>query len=438
MSQVSRSHSEPCTSSVGEDSIDHKVSCDLSEDSGAGKCSNLRSILNIILTAIGLGVITLPTVMATCGWIGGILVLFVAAALSDYMVCNLYKAVTNHPKGDPINTYEELGRVCFGRAGQIITALIVHVTMTGVCATLLLLLGENTQKLAPGLSVTVWCVIWAAICLPLSWLRSLKEISYVAMVGLIGVIALFIIIAAKGIENGITTDEEIQYDLFNGDALTWAVSFGNAILSYQMASATPTLIREMITPSAFPKSASAGLLIVFIIYVGVGACGYYGYGRNLIDVPIMNSIAPSGQALDAWGYVAVIAMLLLAFPHYLVILMPIAASLEYAVNIDVDSTAKRDLIKRIVARTFLVAITLVIAIVVPSVDKLINLMGVFTMIAMAGVLPALFYTRIRVFNEGSLKAVWKAHRLEMCLLCALTLLCLLVMGAGGYQSIVDF
>ncbi|KAF4741513.1 hypothetical protein FOZ62_022423, partial [Perkinsus olseni] len=136
-------------------------------------------------------------------------------------------------------------------------------------------------------------------------------------------------------------------------------------------------------------------------------------------------IAPSGQALDAWGYVAVIAMLLLAFPHYLVILMPIAASLEYAVNIDVDSTAKRDLIKRIVARTFLVAITLVIAIVVPSVDKLINLMGVFTMIAMAGVLPALFYTRIRVFNEGSLKAVWKAHRLEMCLLCALTLLCLL-------------
>ncbi|KAF4745204.1 hypothetical protein FOZ63_022419, partial [Perkinsus olseni] len=184
----------------------------------------------------------------------------------------------------------------------IITALIVHVTMTGVCATLLLLLGENTQKLAPQLSVTVWCVIWAAICLPLSWLRSLKEISYVAMVGLIGVIALFIIIAAKGIENGITTDEDIQYDLFNGDALTWAVSFGNAILSYQMASATPTLIREMITPSAFPRSASAGLLIVFVIYVGVGACGYYGYGRNLIDVPIMNSIAPSGQALDAWGY----------------------------------------------------------------------------------------------------------------------------------------
>ncbi|KAF4697163.1 hypothetical protein FOZ60_011836 [Perkinsus olseni] len=438
MSQVNRSDSEPCTSSVGEDSIDHKVSCDLSEDSGAGKCSNLRSILNIILTAIGLGVITLPTVMAKCGWIGGVIVLFFGAALSDYMVCNLYRAVTNHPKGDPINTYEELGRVCFGRAGQIITALIVHVTMIGVCATLLLLLGQNTQKLAPQLSVTVWCVIWAALCTPLSWIRSLKDMSYVALVGLLGIIALFIIIAANGVEHGVTTDEEVEYDLISSDPLNWAISFGNAVLSYQIASATPNLLREMKTPAAFPKVASISFFIVFSIYVGVGACGYYGYGRSLIEVPILDSIAPSNLPLDAWGYALVISMLALAFPHYLVLLMPIAASLEAAVKVDVKSSSKRDFLKRAVARTILVVITLVIAITVPSVNNLIDLMGVFTVIAMAAILPALFYVRMKVLNQGSFMAVIKSNWIEMSIILFLTLLCLLLMGAGGYVAIVNF
>lgn len=47
MSQVDR------TPSVSDDSSDKKVISDVSEDSLDGKCSNLRSILNIILTAIG-------------------------------------------------------------------------------------------------------------------------------------------------------------------------------------------------------------------------------------------------------------------------------------------------------------------------------------------------------------------------------------------------
>ncbi|EEQ98509.1 Vacuolar amino acid transporter, putative [Perkinsus marinus ATCC 50983] len=376
--------------------------------------------------------------MAKCGWIGGVIVLFFGAALSDYMVCNLYKAVTNHPKGDPINTYEELGRVCFGRAGQIITALIVHITMIGVCATLLLLLGQNTQKLAPELSVTVWCVIWAAICVPLSWIRSLKDMSYVAIVGLMGIIALFVIIAANGIVHGVTTDEEIEYDLISQDPLNWAISFGNAVLSYQIASATPNLLREMKTPSAFPKVASISFFIVFSIYVGVGACGYYGYGRSLVEVPILDSITPPDQPLDAWGYALVVSMLALAFPHYLVLLMPIAASLEEAVKIEIKSSSKRDFIKRAVARTILVAITLVIAITVPSVNNLINLMSVFTVIAMAAILPALFYVRMKVLNEGSFAAVVKSNWIEMSIILFLTLLCLLLMGAGGYVAIVTF
>mmetsp|Transcript_9332 Transcript_9332/g.8502 ORF Transcript_9332/g.8502 Transcript_9332/m.8502 type:complete len:264 (-) Transcript_9332:172-963(-) len=262
--------------------------------------------------------------------------------------------------------------------------------------------------------------------------------SYVAIVGLMGIIALFVIIAANGIVHGVTTDEEIEYDLISQDPLNWAISFGNAVLSYQIASATPNLLREMKTPSAFPKVASISFFIVFSIYVGVGACGYYGYGRSLVEVPILDSITPPDQPLDAWGYALVVSMLALAFPHYLVLLMPIAASLEEAVKIEIKSSSKRDFIKRAVARTILVAITLVIAITVPSVNNLINLMSVFTVIAMAAILPALFYVRMKVLNEGSFAAVVKSNWIEMSIILFLTLLCLLLMGAGGYVAIVTF
>eukprot|EP00453_Perkinsus_chesapeaki_P003769 CAMPEP_0185914562 /NCGR_PEP_ID=MMETSP0924C-20121207/1408_1 /TAXON_ID=321610 /ORGANISM="Perkinsus chesapeaki, Strain ATCC PRA-65" /LENGTH=51 /DNA_ID=CAMNT_0028637435 /DNA_START=137 /DNA_END=288 /DNA_ORIENTATION=- len=51
--------------------------------------------------------------------------------------------------------------------------------MTGACSGMLLLLGQNTQKIFPQISAKAWTCVWAAVCTPLSWLRSFKEITYV-------------------------------------------------------------------------------------------------------------------------------------------------------------------------------------------------------------------------------------------------------------------
>ncbi|KAF4710838.1 hypothetical protein FOZ62_000065 [Perkinsus olseni] len=119
------------------------------------KCTNLHAIVNVILAAIGLGVVSLPSIIARCGWVGGILLLLVAALVTDYLICKLHTAVNIHPSGTPIHTYEELGRVCFGRVGQILVVAVVHLTMTGMCSAMLLLLGQNTEKMLPQLSVKV-------------------------------------------------------------------------------------------------------------------------------------------------------------------------------------------------------------------------------------------------------------------------------------------
>ncbi|EER11704.1 Vesicular inhibitory amino acid transporter, putative [Perkinsus marinus ATCC 50983] len=413
-----------------------------------GKCSNLRSVFNLILTAIGIGVIMLPTTFANCGWFGGLLILFVVAVISNHMVGKIYIAYTSHPQGEAINTYEQLGYVCFGPAGAIATAGIVHITMTGCCSTLLLLLGENTQKLIPmaGLSSKVWCCIWAAICWPLTWLKSLNEVSYVSAFGMAALIVLFILIVVNGITNGITTEEENSYDWWIWNPLEFGVSFGNAMLSYHVTNVLATLIRDMKTPSALPKVATISYLCIFVIYGGIAGCGYFGYGNTLVDVPIIDRIAPPTGGLDAWGYICVISLICLCFPHYIVLLFPIAASLEYQLlplppfKVDDPEDAKGTIptAKRIVVRTFLVAITLVIAIVVPSVQKLIDLLSVFTMTAMAGILPGVFYIRMRVLNEGSFMTVWKSSKVELSILFLMMALSVLMIVVGGYESIVTF
>ncbi|KAF4697162.1 hypothetical protein FOZ60_011835 [Perkinsus olseni] len=402
------------------------------------KCTNLHAIVNVILAAIGLGVVSLPSIIARCGWVGGILLLLAAALVTDYLICKLHTAVSIHPSGTPIHTYEQLGRVCFGRVGQILVVAVVHLTMTGVCSAMLLLLGQNTEKMLPQLSVKVWTCIWAALCAPLSWLRSFKEISYVSAVGLIGILGVFVIIAARGIDHGANRGDEVQHDVVRPDLLMWTVSFGNAVLSYQIANVTPTLIRDMRTPASFPKVVSLGLLIVFMVYVGLGASGYYGYGRSLIDDPIINSIAPAGSTLDAWGYALVVAILVMCFPHYLVMLLPIVASIEYAFHVDVMDTSLRSFTKRIVLRTLFVGFTLIVAIAVPSVEKLVDLLGVFTMVIIAMLLPAILYCRMRILNEGSLKKIFTNHPLEMLVLTFLTLLAVVIMVVGGYAAIDSF
>ncbi|KAF4725144.1 hypothetical protein FOZ62_008595, partial [Perkinsus olseni] len=174
--------------------------------------------------------------------------------------------------------------------GWIFTAIVVHLTMSGLCASLLVLLGENTTKLVPSISQRIWIVIWAVFFIPFTFLRTMHEVSYVAAIGMVSILTLFAVVSANGLMVGLTTHEEIDHDIFVTDVTRLATNFGVCILAYNTTNSAATLVRDMAKPKHFVRVSRVAYVIIYAIYTAIGVCGYYGYGRKLIEHPILDSI----------------------------------------------------------------------------------------------------------------------------------------------------
>ncbi|EER09087.1 vacuolar amino acid transporter, putative [Perkinsus marinus ATCC 50983] len=405
-----------------------------------GKCTDIRGVFSIVLSAIGMGVVMLPTVFASCGWLGGAFVLTLGVLFAGFAVSKLYMGIALTPKGrGHVYTYEDLGRACYGKWGRALTAAIVHVTMSGICASLLVLLGENTTKLIPSVSQRIWIIIWAVFFIPFTFLRTMHEVSYVAAVGMVSILTLFTVVSANGLLVGITSKEPIVYDIFVPDFIEIATNFGVCILSFNVTNSVATLVRDMAKPTHFVAVSRWAYGIIFTVYFGIGVCGYFGYGRSLRDHPIMDSIVPPNEPVSgAWAYITLIAIVMSSVPHYVVLLLPIASSLEYVLNIDVDDNSRRAGIKRFLARLACILFTTIIAVSVPNISSLLDILGSFTMVFMVAMMPCIYYMRIQQIVLGSLRAYVKAHKAETVFILVVLTWCVPMIAVGSYGAIKNF
>ncbi|KAF4750866.1 hypothetical protein FOZ63_003883, partial [Perkinsus olseni] len=265
---------------------------------------------------LGLGVVMLPTVFASCGWVGGAFVLTLGVLFAGFAVSKLYMGIALTPKG-PIYTYEDLGKACFGTAGRVFTGLVVHVTMAGACASLLVILGGNTAKLLPVLSDRVWITLWGVFFVPFTFLRTMHEVSYVAAIGMVAILCLFLVISANGIHHKVVSETPIEYNVFEPNVLRLATSFGVCILSFNVTNSVATLVRDMAKPTHFVAVSRWAYVLIYTVYISIGICGYLGYGRSLRDHTILDELVPQNMSkADVWAYVTLVAIVCSSVPHY--------------------------------------------------------------------------------------------------------------------------
>ncbi|KAF4664883.1 hypothetical protein FOL47_004897 [Perkinsus chesapeaki] len=403
-----------------------------------GRCSDVRAVFSLALSAVGLGVVMLPSVFATCGWVGGALVLTLAVNFAGFSVTKLYFGIALSPNG-PIYTYEDLGRACFGTFGRLFTATVVHVTMTGACASLLVILGSTTGKLLPMLSQRLWMALWGVFFIPFTFLRTMHEVSYVAAVGMVAITCLFLIISINGIYHKVVSNDIVEYDIFVPNILELATKFGVCILSFNVTNSVATLVRDMAKPTHFVAVSRWAYGIIYIVYISIGVCGYVGYGRRLAHETILDSLVPLHmENADPWAYVTLVAIVSTSVPHYQVIVLPIMASAEYALKIDVDDNSWSALFKRFAARVGIILCTVIIAVLVPNLSSLLDLLGSFTMVLMVAVMPCTYYYRVQQLRYGSLRKYVLANRLEFGLILVVLTWCLPMIIVGSYGAIVNF
>lgn len=101
------------------------------------KNSFVTTGFSIVATMAGVGVLGMPTAVATSGWVG--LVLLLTTAVIAMITANLLGAIMTRMPQASIRDYTSLAGAAFGRPGVIITNFTQYVTLGGVSVIFLLL-----------------------------------------------------------------------------------------------------------------------------------------------------------------------------------------------------------------------------------------------------------------------------------------------------------
>jgi solute carrier family 32 (vesicular inhibitory amino acid transporter) len=366
---------------------------------GGKKQSTVQGIFNLLLTAVGVGVLALSTSVAQSGWILGFSMLFLFGLLAIYLCYLLDDSMrmAGTLTKTETNNYEDIGRAAMGTNGVILTAIPLHLSLVGCCCALLGLLAENTMELLkrfyPSFSGGhrwMFVLAWGVIMLPLV---SLKTMKYVGMVSsTVGVGAVFMMCFSIIIGGFQIFSKEYESNIYPKSPTSWldaGGAFAAFTLAYAVTCTVPTNIRDLKNREKSKTVLKYGLLITIVFYFLISLSGFLAFGIKTVNDPICKSNIVNLFPATAWhGVVAKLALIIACACHYAVMLHPTCRIIE-----DITNTSDHFL-WRTSMRWLLVGITIGLSVVIENLRTYVSVLGSVTFAIIHSFLPPLFYMQL--------------------------------------------
>ena len=395
---------------------------------------SFKSGVNMVLTAVGVGVLALPLAIAQSGWAIGVLLLFATWALSQTMMYLLWKCImTEMERGVFVmDSYGAVGEAALGKSGRYLVAAATYITLSALCVIILILLAGGLFSLTGVLTIDAWTLIAAIIVLPLSWLPTLKEVAIISTFGLIGVCTIGIVVLVAAI----TMDSSQRGDIshFPGTVSGLVMSFIEFMNSYAVAAVIPTIISGMKDPNTFPKVSAYAFVTISVCFAVIGFAGYLGWGDKLLDSDGNITSMLSDGVLNTICQVSIIFVTL---SHFLVVFNPVALFADSVLDLlPVNHTKGSAILMHIFARSALVGFFLLLALYIPSFGTIVNLLGSTVVMPLQVLFTIWFYSIICRLDIRS----WSTTRqsITYAFFIVAVFLSLLVMGYGLFNVITHW
>jgi len=243
-----------------------------------GELSTKSACFTVLSVYVGLGLLSIPYVVAMGGWVSiPILAFFcVIASISGKMLVNCF----NTPECNTISSYAQIVDQLLGFWGAIFLVILVSCEFfAGLCISLIFI-WKNLESLMPGVS-SMWIrVISSAVSLPTMWMVKLSQASWLTLLGFMSSVSIVITIIFV-----ISWYGELEYvNLDNTFGPNLPLSIGIFMLSLSGHAALPQIYREMSKPAQFNRMLDISFIIMFLVYAITGSAGYmiYGSSTNII------------------------------------------------------------------------------------------------------------------------------------------------------------
>lgn len=393
-----------------------------------------RLTVVLLVEAIALGALSVPSAFATLGMVPGVIVCVGLGFIAIYTSYIVGQVKLRFPH---VSHYADAGQLLMGRFGyELVGAMFVLqlVFLVGShCLTGAIALNTITDD---AICSVIFGFISAVVLLVLAVPPSFSEVAVLGYVDFVSiVVAIGITIIATGIDYtsaGQVSLTQQPYQLWPADDLSLADAFialGNIIFAYSFAVCQFSFMDEMHTPEDFPKAIWALGIIEIVIYTLTGALIYVFVGQD-VQAPALLS---AGKTVSKIAFGVALPVIFISGA----INTTVAARYIHA-RVFADSpirfiNSKMGWISWLTLITVITIIAWVVAEAIPFFSDLLSICSCLFISGFTFYFPAAFW--FKLLKEGH----WYERKniVKSIVNGIIFVIGMIVLGVGTYASIVD-
>ncbi|KAK1539525.1 transmembrane amino acid transporter [Colletotrichum costaricense] len=372
---------------------------------GSGKNSPMSAALLLLKSFVGTGVLFLPRAYLNGGMVFSNAVLLGVAALSYYCFVLL---VTTRLKVD--GSFGDLGGILYGKWMRATILSSIVISQIGFVAAYMVFTSENLQAVILAVSdcksniAVKWLILLQVLVfLPFSLLRDIEKLSFTALIAdafiLLGLAYLLYYDILTLATNGIA-------DIIQFNRNDWTLFIGTAIFTFEGIGLIIPIQESMKNPSKFPRVMLAVMIIISVIFIGMGAISYAAYGSKTETVVLLN-MPQDNKAVNSVQFLYSIAIML-SIPLQLFPAIKITENALFTKSGKYNPYIKW---QKNLYRFFFVILCAVIAWGgADDLDKFVALVGNFACIPLVYIYPPLLHYKAVARNR-----LWKISDIILCI-----------------------
>ncbi|PYH40673.1 putative transporter [Aspergillus saccharolyticus JOP 1030-1] len=367
-----------------------------------GQSTLPQTIFNSVNVLIGIGLLSLPLAMRQAGWLIGLSFLLFAAVTTSYTAKILAKCLdVDHS----LVTYADLAYISFGYHARLITSLLFCLELIGACVALVVLFADSLQALVPGLSILHWKFICGLMLIPLNFLP-LRLLSVTSILGILSCTSIVLIICIDGLLNTATPGSLIQpakTSMLPDNWGTLPLSFGLIMSPWGGHGVFPNIYRDMRHPQKYGKSLVVTYSFTYSLDCAMAIVGWLMFGDTVRDEITANVLVtdkfPRGLSICMIIFIATIPITKVPLNC-----RPLVATIEVlcglvsrperpSIQQGTIGSVLRNALKAAI-RIAVVVFIVFMAVLFPSFDRIMALMGSALCFTICIILPLAFHLKI--------------------------------------------
>ncbi|PHH69124.1 hypothetical protein CDD82_7981 [Ophiocordyceps australis] len=366
-----------------------------------GRSTLPQSVFNSINSIIGVGLLSLPLAFNMSGWLLGLLLMTMMAAVTAHTAKLLGRCMQLDAS---LVTYSDLAYLSFGSRARLVVSLLFTLELLAACLALVILFADSLHLLLPGLfGVNVWKCLCAALVLVLNALP-LRWLSYTSVVGILSTFSIVCIVMMDGLIKPHAPGSLRQpaaTSIMPSNWLSLPLAYGLMASPWGAHSVFPSIYRDMRHATKWSKGVNITFSFSYTLDTCLAVIGLLMFGDAIKDTVTSNILRTPGypHGLNILMSICIAMIPLTKIPLNA---RPIITTLDVLCRLDHGQTRAAQAspstysiyIQRALVRIFIVALLLAISILFPAFDSVCAFLGAALCSLISIILPLLFYLRL--------------------------------------------